>query len=89
MDTYQLKSLDGVLEGSLDAMRFHRDKMDGSISLSLFKDSTADNFALRDKYDTVLRCLGFKFDMDIFNEWVKTFNRYSLNKTILVQVSLD
>ncbi|XP_072035776.1 FAD-dependent oxidoreductase domain-containing protein 2-like [Amphiura filiformis] len=26
-----------------------------------------DNFALRDPYDRIIRCLGFKFDFDIFN----------------------
>ena len=68
LDTYQLKSLDGVLEGSLDSMAFKRDSETGNIHLSLHKDPTIDNFALRDSYHIVLRCLGFKFDMDIFNE---------------------
>ena len=27
-----------------------------------------DNFAMREPYDRIIRCLGFKFDTDIFNQ---------------------
>ena len=30
-----------------------------------------DNFAIREPYDRIIRCLGFTFDTDIFNEYVE------------------
>ena len=65
LDTYQLKSLDGIVEGRLDEVRLH--KQGDHIYIKLDNITTNDNFALRNKYDAVIRCLGFKFDTSIFN----------------------
>lgn len=70
LDTYQLKSLDGVLESALNDMALVRkgDKLhftpDG---LDQQADADAyDNSALREPYDVVIRALGFTFDETIF-----------------------
>ena len=67
LDTYQLKSLDGVLEAPVEDLVLT--KKNGKIILGV-KDgmNSIDNFAMRDTYDAVIRCLGFKFDMDIFSK---------------------
>ena len=79
LDTYQLKSLDAVLEAPVEEMilnrtadnRLHLDVRDRSDS-GEGEDSEAqahegfDNFAMRDDYDRVISCLGFKFDDSIF-----------------------
>ncbi|XP_058229498.1 FAD-dependent oxidoreductase domain-containing protein 2 [Hemibagrus wyckioides] len=102
LDTYQLKSLDGLVEGRLEDIAVVRGgrmkkrsgkKMLGKTSekkeqlyltLSELLDSrnvnkgtniTAenlpgyhdDNFSLRQPYDRVIRCLGFRFNFSIFN----------------------
>lgn len=74
LDNYQLKSLDGFLEKSLDDVSIV--KHDGKLYIDVF-DATGqmlkkpgiapDNYSLRDPYDRILRCLGFKFDFSIFN----------------------
>ena len=69
LDSYQLKSLDGVVEGSLKDVHF--EKRGNHIHVSLKNISTNDNFALRKKYDHVIRCLGFNFDESIFNRFEK------------------
>lgn len=71
MDTYQLKSLDGLLEASIDEVKFV--KTGDKYGLQ-FKDEDdgpglmIDNFALREPYDKIIRCLGFKFDFSVFNK---------------------
>lgn len=71
MDTYQLKSLDGVLESAVDEVQFVKE---GDKLVIKFKDDEEDiqygidNFALREPYDRIIRCLGFKFDMEIFKK---------------------
>lgn len=101
LDTYQLKSLDGLVEGRLEdiaivrggRMKRRAKKMMGKpsgkkeqlyLTLSELLDSrnvnqgsniTAenlpgyhdDNFSLRQPYDRVIRCLGFRFNFTIFN----------------------
>lgn len=102
LDTYQLKSLDGLVEGGLEDIAVVRGgrlksraekKTKGKSSekkeqlyftLSELLDSrnvnqgtniTAenlpgyhdDNFSLRQPYDRVIRCLGFRFNFTIFN----------------------
>ena len=70
LDTYQLKSLDGLLEASIDEVKFVKD---GDKFVIQFRDEedapglAVDNFALREPYDKIIRCLGFKFDFTIFN----------------------
>ncbi|XP_062607812.1 FAD-dependent oxidoreductase domain-containing protein 2-like [Saccostrea cucullata] len=70
LDTYQLKSLDGVLEAGLEEVKIV--KKDGKLHLQFKEDEddpvyNIDNFALRDPYDKIIRCLGFVFDKSIFN----------------------
>ncbi|XP_071797153.1 FAD-dependent oxidoreductase domain-containing protein 2-like [Asterias amurensis] len=86
LDTYQLKSLDGILEGDISEMAILK-RPDGRLVLvdqyemDLAREENMtdhnienhvvhmmpDNFALREPYDKVIRCLGFKFDNSIFN----------------------
>eukprot|EP00079_Xenopus_tropicalis_P034645 XP_017948416.1 PREDICTED: FAD-dependent oxidoreductase domain-containing protein 2 isoform X1 [Xenopus tropicalis] len=91
LDTYQLKSLDGLLEGDLEDLALVRDG-DGKLyvthkhylkkSIDNTRNQTnshshgmpqdyMDNFAARDPYDRVIRCLGWKFDFSIFDSSVK------------------
>ncbi|KAK8401483.1 hypothetical protein O3P69_001008 [Scylla paramamosain] len=85
LDTYQLKSLDGLVEASVEDMVL--EKQNGLIYVQfpwdqksknylqanngkerkLIKENHFDNFCLREGYDIVLRCLGFKFDFSIFS----------------------
>lgn len=64
LDTYQLKSLDGLLEGPLDQLWFN--KVGDKILVSLKDNMTWDNYALREEYDVVIRCLGWTFDDSVF-----------------------
>ncbi|XP_065194035.1 FAD-dependent oxidoreductase domain-containing protein 2-like [Sycon ciliatum] len=81
LDTYQLKSLDAMLEASVTSLALK--KVDGKLwiltedsdedslhpsEVKQLEDATdmPDNFAMREPYDVVLRCLGFKFDKSIF-----------------------
>ncbi|WAQ97570.1 FXRD2-like protein [Mya arenaria] len=68
LDTYQLKSLDGVLEASLSEVAIVKDA-DGKLALKIVdsgpeeeSEDTFDNFAMREPYDRIIRCLGFTFD---------------------------
>jgi len=76
LDTYQLKSLDGVLEASIREVSIVKDKK-GKLMLKMAEGSEDDaeddfdNFAIREPYDRIIRCLGFTFDTDIFNEYVE------------------
>ncbi|XP_050391340.2 FAD-dependent oxidoreductase domain-containing protein 2 [Patella vulgata] len=71
LDTYQLKSLDGVLEAAINEVKIV--KRNGKLFLDLNTEDEEeeslvylDNFAMREPYDRIIRCLGFKFDMSIF-----------------------
>lgn len=75
LDTYQLKSLDGVLEAPIEEVRLV--KRGEKIYLELYDSSKADsepdqeifdNFSLREPYDRVIRCLGWEFDDTIFRK---------------------
>uniref|UniRef100_A0A8D0H2I6 FAD-dependent oxidoreductase domain-containing protein 2 n=1 Tax=Sphenodon punctatus TaxID=8508 RepID=A0A8D0H2I6_SPHPU len=83
LDTYQLKSLDGLLEGDLEDLAIVKDKK-GKLHITLrfylennnssagaksitLPQDELDNFAPRAPYDRVIRCLGWKFDFSIFN----------------------
>ncbi|XP_008944922.1 PREDICTED: FAD-dependent oxidoreductase domain-containing protein 2, partial [Merops nubicus] len=84
LDTYQLKSLDGLLEGDLEdlailkdergqlhvTLRFYLESRNGSTGPALPQDPL-DNFATRAPYDRVIRCLGWKFDFSIYNRSLK------------------
>uniref|UniRef100_A0A8B9H1D3 FAD-dependent oxidoreductase domain containing 2 n=1 Tax=Astyanax mexicanus TaxID=7994 RepID=A0A8B9H1D3_ASTMX len=106
LDTYQLKSLDGLVEGGLEDIAIVRRGQDGGksrrtggkkrtvksterkeqfyLTLSELLDNrnsnksgniTAenlpgyhdDNFSLRQPYDRVIRCLGFRFNFSIYD----------------------
>ncbi|XP_072276265.1 FAD-dependent oxidoreductase domain-containing protein 2 [Pyxicephalus adspersus] len=90
LDTYQLKSLDGLLEGDISDLALVRDgsgKLYVTHKHYLKKDNIStnndtflqtvlpkdylDNFAARDPYDRVIRCLGWKFDFSIFDKSVR------------------
>lgn len=72
LDTYQLKSLDGLLEADLVELSLVK-RSDGRLQLipengdlTTADKLVIDNFALRHPYDKVIRCLGFTFDFSIF-----------------------
>ncbi|XP_074127678.1 FAD-dependent oxidoreductase domain-containing protein 2 [Sminthopsis crassicaudata] len=83
LDTYQLKSLDGLLETDLKDLAIVKDRKGRlHITLQVLLDKTGqnisaenvslpqdevDNFAMRVPYDRVIRCLGFTFDFSIFS----------------------
>lgn len=83
LDTYQLKSLDGLLEGDLEDLVLVKDKQ-GKLHITLrfyletsnssdvesitFPQDELDNFAARAPYDRAIRCLGWTFDFSIFNK---------------------
>nr|XP_040134468.1 FAD-dependent oxidoreductase domain-containing protein 2 isoform X2 [Ictidomys tridecemlineatus] len=84
LDTYQLKSLDGLLESDLTDLAIVKDH-EGRfhVTLKFFLEETSanqsadaiplpqddnDNFAMRVAYDRVIRCLGWRFDFSIFNQ---------------------
>ncbi|XP_028601491.2 FAD-dependent oxidoreductase domain-containing protein 2 isoform X2 [Podarcis muralis] len=85
LDTYQLKSLDGLLEGDLEdlvlvkdkkgklhiTLRFYLENSNSSEAESiLLPQDELDNFATRAPYDRAIGCLGWKFDFSIFNKSV-------------------
>ncbi|XP_031575039.1 FAD-dependent oxidoreductase domain-containing protein 2-like [Actinia tenebrosa] len=65
LDTYQLKSLDGLLEVPVEIMAIRKKNNKLYIDTTIGKG--ADNFAIREPYDRVIRCMGFKFDDSIFD----------------------
>ena len=72
LDTYQLKSLDALVEATTDDMRIVKEGNKFKLELADVAESTTDslmfdNFAMRDPYDKVIQCLGFQFDDHIFN----------------------
>ena len=69
LDTYQLKSLDGVLEADVREIKLVRND-EGRIELKFREDQDLefDNFALRGAYDVVVSCLGWTFDASIFEK---------------------
>ena len=67
LDTYQLKSLDGLVESPVSVLSFV--KLDnGKLRLNLTEDWVFDNFAMREDYDKIIGCLGFTYDFSIFNQ---------------------
>ncbi|XP_012939152.1 FAD-dependent oxidoreductase domain-containing protein 2 [Aplysia californica] len=82
LDTYQLKSLDAVLETDLDDLALIKrgDKIYFSYKDEDFLPTRFDNSALRDPYDIVIRALGFKFDDTIFNNTRITRGKHRASK---------
>ncbi|XP_077195744.1 FAD-dependent oxidoreductase domain-containing protein 2 [Paroedura picta] len=84
LDTYQLKSLDGLLEGDLEdlvlvkdkkgklhiTLRFYLEHHNSSEESVTLPQDELDNFATRAPYDRAIRCLGWQFDFSIFNKSV-------------------
>ncbi|XP_063459505.1 FAD-dependent oxidoreductase domain-containing protein 2 isoform X3 [Pan paniscus] len=84
LDTYQLKSLDGLLESDLMDLAILKDsKGKFHVTPKFFLEEAStnqsadsitlpqddnDNFAMRVPYDRVIRCLGWNFDFSIFNK---------------------
>ena len=73
MDTYQLKSLDGVLEAPMEEVKIVKrgDKLYLDLAITNRNEGEGemfDNFALRESYDRVIRALGFTFDESIFSK---------------------
>lgn len=82
LDTYQLKSLDGLLESDLTDLAIvkdHEGKFHVTLKFFLEENNQSaeaiplpqddnDNFAMRVAYDRVIRCLGWNFDFSIFNK---------------------
>ncbi|XP_039267135.2 FAD-dependent oxidoreductase domain-containing protein 2-like [Styela clava] len=75
LDTYQLKSLDGLIEGDISDLPIERSELDDRFYLDAEKlgdqFGDIDNDALREGYDMVISCLGFQFDDALFNSTVK------------------
>ncbi|XP_028406643.1 FAD-dependent oxidoreductase domain-containing protein 2-like [Dendronephthya gigantea] len=77
LDNYQLKSLDGYLEKSFSQIsivkhngRLYVDFYDTKGKILNKTGVAPDNYSLREPYDKILRCLGFRFDFSIFNDTV-------------------
>ncbi len=69
LDTYQLKSLDGFLE--LDLNKINITKINNKYYLSVMDiDGKHQNQINNLGYDFVIRCMGFKFDFDLFQKFV-------------------
>lgn len=74
LDTYQLKSLDGVLEASVEEVRVVKTPENKLLLKirdeegSMPEDQMFDNFAMREPYDKIITCLGFMFDHSVFNQ---------------------
>jgi hypothetical protein len=86
LDTYQLKSLDGVLEAPIEEVRVVKTDS-GKLRLELIDSRSPssatdsdifDNFALREPYDRIIRCLGWEFDPSVFSKYVNYSELISL-----------
>ncbi|XP_078483429.1 FAD-dependent oxidoreductase domain-containing protein 2 [Ciona intestinalis] len=75
LDTYQLKSLDGLFEAKIEDMNITRSSLDGRLYLVPDVDvspggsavTEIDNDATREGYDRIIRCVGFQFDNSVFH----------------------
>ena len=74
LDTYQLKSLDGLIEYDISKYKVIND--DGKLYLrendvtDHLPPEEYDNDPLLTPYDKIIRCLGFTFDSSIFQKYV-------------------
>ncbi|EDV20869.1 uncharacterized protein TRIADDRAFT_31061 [Trichoplax adhaerens] len=87
IDSYQLKTLDGILEGDLKLVAVTKTR-ENRYQIGI---RTSGNYYrgaknARKDYDRVIRCLGFKYDDSIFGENAKpirgrlTYERYPMMK---------
>ncbi|XP_059881573.1 FAD-dependent oxidoreductase domain-containing protein 2 isoform X2 [Delphinus delphis] len=104
LDTYQLKSLDGLLESDLTDLAVVKD-LEGKFHVTLkflleegnrsadavpLPQDDNDNFALRVGYDRVIRCLGWNFDFSIFSKSLRLSAGGELSKKYpLVKASYE
>ncbi|KAM6215927.1 FAD-dependent oxidoreductase domain-containing protein 2 [Rhynchocyon petersi] len=94
LDTYQLKSLDGLLESHLEDLAIVKDP-EGKLHVTLrflvedanqsaeavaLPQDDNDNFALRVAYDRVISCLGWNFNFSIFNSSLRLSSGGALSK---------
>ncbi|XP_006890221.1 PREDICTED: FAD-dependent oxidoreductase domain-containing protein 2 [Elephantulus edwardii] len=94
LDTYQLKSLDGLLESNLEDLAIVKDP-EGKFHITLkflveeanqsaeavaLPQDDNDNFALRVAYDRVISCLGWNFNFSIFNSSLRLSSGSALSK---------
>jgi len=77
LDAYMLKSLDGFVEIDLNQLEVFKCPMDGKLR---FRNKTGtkfpDNHPIREGYDRILVCAGFRWDDSIFDKWVVIPNRW-------------
>ena len=79
LDTYQLKSLDGVIEVDLEKQRDFPLRQVGHNKFAVRQRKTdigdgkktgtllwSEQIPLKLEYDTVIRCTGFEFDFTLF-----------------------
>uniref|UniRef100_A0A8C4IR58 FAD-dependent oxidoreductase domain containing 2 n=1 Tax=Dicentrarchus labrax TaxID=13489 RepID=A0A8C4IR58_DICLA len=71
IDTYQLKSLDGLVEARLEKIVIYiqhkEEKNSSDVTGEELPGYHIDNFSIRKPYDRVIRCLGFRFNFSIFD----------------------
>ncbi|XP_038406614.1 FAD-dependent oxidoreductase domain-containing protein 2 [Canis lupus familiaris] len=104
LDTYQLKSLDGLLESDLTdlavvkdhegkfriTLKFFLEESNQSADAITLPQDDNDNFAMRVAYDRVIRCLGWKFDFSIFNKSLRLSSSGEFSKKYpLVKASYE
>ena len=66
LDTYQLKSQDGIMEVDVRDIGLVK-TADDKLAVKVDFLDAADNYAFREPYDHVIRCLGWKFDKSLFS----------------------
>lgn len=67
LDAYMLKSLDGILESPVNRLRIVKQGDRFIVNNTMDPLTDGVNNALREPYDVIVRCLGFKFDFGIFD----------------------
>ncbi|RUS76560.1 hypothetical protein EGW08_015668, partial [Elysia chlorotica] len=78
LDTYQLKSLDGLAESAIEQLKLEAKGDKIYLSFDAAKsniDENFDNSAFREPYDMVVRALGFTFDDSIFANGTSALSR--------------
>jgi hypothetical protein len=73
-DSYHLKSLDGIFEADTADMYIVKRESDGKLMLrsaTITDINFLDQNPVRDGYDRIIRCLGFKWDDSLFSNCTK------------------
>ncbi|KAF6036631.1 hypothetical protein EB796_005078 [Bugula neritina] len=66
LDTYQLKSLDGIIERQVERLEVVK-LPNGKLHLNM-SETELDKFSMREDYDKIISCLGFEYDFSAFNQ---------------------